>query len=455
MISLSLRQAATVLNAELSPQTAADATFQGASTDTRRLPPGCLYVALRGERFDGHDFIAQAQAAGAAALLVDNTVDSPLPSLRVADTRLALGALAAHWRAQFAIPLLAVTGSNGKTTVKEMLRSICAEAGPVLATQGNLNNDIGLPLTLFELDAEHRHAVIEMGANHPGEIDYLSRLARPDVALITQCAPAHLAGFHSIDGVAAAKGEIFRHLSSRGTAVINQDDAYADFWRADLHPAQSQLSFGFSSQADLRALDLQTDSGGQHFRLHSPEGEILIHLPLLGRHNVQNALAAAACALAGGLNLNQIQTGLSQVKPAPGRLQLKTGTRGLRLIDDTYNANPSSLRAAMQVLSEQQGQRYLVLGDMFELGEDSERFHHEAGRQARALGLNGLYALGENSRAAVEAFGEQAHHCSSQEELITRLQAEIPAQACLLMKGSRGMRMEQVLAALQEAALES
>lgn len=446
MFELALSEAAHALGVEIS---GTDTLVRGCSTDSRNIQPGCIYIALRGERFDGHDFIAQAEQAGAVALMVERPpVDSKLPYIQVADTRLGLGQLAASWRQSFAVPLLAVTGSNGKTTVKEMLRCICAEAGPVLATQGNFNNDIGLPLSLLQLNGEHCHAVIEMGANHAGEIDYLSHLASPNVALITQCAPAHLAGFQSIEGVARAKAEIFKHLSENGIAIINIDDDFADFWVQGLRDNLAHISFGLHANADVYATGIQAHAEGQAFCLHTPEGECDIRLALLGEHNVYNALAAAACALAAGLPLEMIEQGLRKMQPVSGRLNLKPGRAGLRLIDDTYNANPSSLFAAMQVLSVQPGPRWLILGDMRELGEDSISFHRQAGEQAKNLQLDALYAVGRDSQAAVEAFGQAAQHFPSQDALISYLQQQTPQGATLLFKGSRGMRMEQVVAAL-------
>lgn len=425
--------------------------FTACSTDTRRLTAGALYVALRGERFDGHDFIAQAETQGAAALLVDKPIDSPLPSLQVPDTRIALGELARWWRTQWDLPVVAVTGSNGKTTVKEMLASIFRQItqsdDAVLATLGNLNNDIGVPLSLFRLGAEHRYAVIEMGANHSGEIAGLTRMAQPQVALITQCAPAHLEGFNSIEGVAQAKGEIFQGLREDGTAVINQDDHYADYWRS-LNPQRNILSFGVQQGADVFAQNLRMDSLHTRFDLHSPDGHIDIQLALLGQHNVMNALAAAACALACGCQLSAIQAGLQAMQPVKGRLQRFTGIRDSVLIDDTYNANPTSLQAALQVLAQCPAPRCLVIGDMLELGEEAEQYHRQAGINAREAGIERLYTTGSLSRAAAQGFGPGAQHFAQQADLIAYLQVNLIAQAHVLVKGSRGLQMEKVVQAL-------
>ncbi len=449
MIQASLKHLNTALTA--AELRGASITFTRCSTDTRSLEPGALYIALCGERFDGHDFISQAEQQGAAALLVERWVDSALPQVRVPDTRVALGELATGWRSQFDVPVVAITGSNGKTTVKEMLaeifRAACGANSAVLATQGNLNNDIGVPLTLFRLGAEHQYAVIEMGANHPGEIAQLTQMARPHVALITQCAPAHLAGFASIEGVAQAKGEIFQGLQGHNaTAVIHQEETYTEYWRG-LNTQHSILSFGLNT-GDVFARQWHTEEGQQHFMLHSPQGQIPIQLPLLGQHNVTNALAAAACALACGCTLTQIQAGLSQMRAVKGRLQALTGTRDSLLIDDTYNANPTSLQAGLQVLAQCQAPRWLILGDMLELGEASEHYHAQAGQQAQAAGVDTLLATGEYSAATVQAFGHNAQHFAQQADLIRYAQQHLPAHAAVLIKGSRSLHMEKVVQAL-------
>jgi len=427
--------------------------FSSCSTDTRSLVPNALYVALRGERFDGHDFITQAQEQGAAALLVEKTVDSHLPQIQVPDTRIALGELAMWWRLQLDLPIVAVTGSNGKTTVKEMLASIFCQVtqqdNAVLATLGNFNNDIGVPLTLFRLGTEHRYAVIEMGANHLGEIVSLTRMAQPHVALITQCAPAHLEGFNSIEGVAQAKGEIFQGLDDQGIAIINQDDKYAEYWRS-LNPQRKILSFGIKNNTDVFAKNLHMDSLHTRFELHTPAGQIEIQLALLGQHNVMNALAAASCALASGCELSAIQAGLQAMQPVKGRLQRFAGIRDSVLIDDTYNANPTSLQAGLQVLAQCPAPRCLVLGDMLELGEEAEYYHQQAGINAQKVGIECLLATGELSQAAVKGFGKGAQHFTQQEDLIQYLQKYLPAQAHVLFKGSRGLQMENVVQALTQ-----
>jgi len=452
MIELSLTEIAPWLGAEL-PNT--NVTFRGCSTDTRKLLPGSLYVALRGKFFDGHHFVKMAQQQGAVAAIVEHPVESDLPLLQVPNTYHALGKLAQFWRQRFTLPVVAITGSNGKTTTKEILRAILAQQGNVLASQGNFNNDIGVPLTLFNLNADHRYAVIEMGANHAGEIAYLTHLAQPTIAVITQCAPAHLDGFKDLDGVAHAKGEIFTGLPAGGTAVINQDDNYAELWHSQLEILQRQPSmlqietFGLTQPANVTALNIELTGTGSDFMLQTPVGKIPIHLPLLGRHNVMNALAATACALASGCTLEMIQRGLQSISPVKGRLQRTTGPDNSVLIDDTYNANPSSLNAAIAVLKQGSPPYWLVLGDMNELGVQSEEFHRQAGQAARAAGVQRLCATGSMTRYAVAGFGEGAKHFIDHEELLDYLKQELPAGATVLIKGSRGMQMEQIVNALK------
>ncbi len=425
-----------------------DGEFTGVCTDSRAIRPGELFVALRGERFDGHAFATACLRGGAAAAMVEErrmTGDGgPGPWIVVGDTRRALGALAAHWRGRFAIPVVAVTGSNGKTTVKEMLAAILRAAvgneGAVLATQGNLNNDIGLPQTLFRLDAGHRYAVLEMGMNHAGEIAYLTRLARPDVALINNAMPAHLEGLGSVAGVARAKGEIFEGLVDGGTAVINADDAHARLWRQLAAPHRI-VTFGLEQPADVSAsYRLQADCS--EILLRTPQGAAGLRLPAPGLHNVRNALAAAAAAQAMGVPLAMVVAGLQGYSGAGGRLQRKAGHAGCTLLDDTYNANPASVCAAIDVLAASPGRRYLVLGDMGELGAQAVPLHRETGTHARAAGLDGLFTLGELARE----YG--GRHFDTPEALAAALRPHLSADATVLVKGSRFMRMERVVALL-------
>lgn len=452
MIELSLTEVAPALNAVVLGH---DVRFTGCSIDTRQLLPGSLYIALRGQRFDGHDFVHAAQQHGAIALMIDRPVACSVPALRVEDTRKALGALAHFWRQRFQLPLVAITGSNGKTTTKEMLNTILTQQGPVLASQGNFNNEIGVPLTLFELTQQHRYAVIEMGANHAGEIEGLSRMAQPTVAAITQCAPAHLEGFKNIDGVALAKGEIFTHLHAQGTAVINNDDVYAELWSQHIEHTHADQSytlsrFAINHAAEVKATQIALQPHGSTFSLQTPQGSIDIQLPLLGKHNIMNALAASACALACGCSLEHIQQGLGQIQPVTGRLQHCAGIEHSTLLDDSYNANPASLNAALAALTHHTKPHWLILGDMNELGSRSVVFHRQAGRLAREMGVERLWALGTMSRYAVESFGQGAEHFSHHDDLIQALRTQFVPGATLLIKGSRSMQMEKIVRALRQ-----
>jgi UDP-N-acetylmuramoyl-tripeptide--D-alanyl-D-alanine ligase len=443
-IRLRLPQAAAWLAAERS---GADVEFHGVSTDTRTLAPGALFIALRGPRFDGHDYVAEATARGAAALLVEHAVDSALPQLIVRDTRLAMGRLAAAWRLHCNTPLVAITGSNGKTTVKEMTRAIFAQTGTVLATEGNLNNDIGVPLTLLRLTPQHRHAVIEMGANHAGEIAYLSDLAQPDAAVITNAGPAHLAGFGTLEGVARAKGEIYRGLRENGVAVINADDPFADLWRG-MAGTQRQLCFGMMPEAIVSAR-WEAAGCGSRLWLQTPAGETELLLPLPGQHNVMNALAATALALALEVKLDAVRRGLEGMQGVAGRLAQRNAFNGAQLIDDSYNANPASMRAAIDVLAARPAPRVLVVGDMGELGETAAELHRAVGEYARAAGIEALYATGPLSAATAEGFGSGAKYFEDCAALATALHQVLTADMTVLVKGSRSARMERVVEALQ------
>ena len=447
MIQMQLSRAAQYLQV---PYTGQDLEFRGCSTDSRTLEQGALFIALRGENFDGHDYLEQAQESGAVAALVEREPgDSSLPCLRVENTLSAMAKLAAAWRAQYDIPLIAVTGSNGKTTVKEMLAAILSENARVLATQGNFNNEIGVPRTLFNLDEGHEMAVIEMGANHPGEIERLTHIAKPTVALITLCAPSHLEGFGSVEGVAKAKAEIYSGLSADGTAVINADDKYAGFWK-DITSSCRQLTFSLEGPADVSALNTRSDASGCHFTLVVLDKEIDITMNVIGVHNVRNALAAAACCHAIGIPLQQVRSGLARFEAVKGRLQRKQGSRGTCLIDDTYNANPASLEAAMRAAIEIGGACWLILGDMGELGDIAAEAHAEAGELADALGIERLFTFGELSRGASERFGHASMHFENIEQLIEAVREQLEEGVTLLVKGSRSMGMERVVNALEE-----
>ena len=432
-----------------------DVEFTRVETDTRKLTPGCLFVALRGANFDGHAFAAKALEQGAAAVMVEAGAELTVaPALVVKDTRIALGRLAAWHRECMPAKLAAITGSNGKTTVKEMLAAICqAEVGEaaVLATQGNLNNDIGMPLTLLRLTPDHRYAVIEMGMNHPGELSYLTQLARPDVALVNNALRAHLEGLGSVEAVARAKGEIYEGLKEDGVAILNADDAHAGLWR-EMNVGREILGFGFDAQAEVRI----DPAPGDTLRLHTAHGAIEAQLQVPGDHNRRNAAAAAAAALALGIPPVAIARGLSTYAGTKGRLQTHACMMGATLIDDTYNANPDSVLAAVGVLAARPGTRILVLGDMGELGPDAPALHREVGEKAKAAGIDRLFCLGEMSINTVQGYGQgstpnAAMHFERIEELLAEIEQALGPDVTVLVKGSRFMQMERVVKSFQEA----
>ena len=443
---MTLAQAARALGGRLVGN---DAAFTSVGTDTRRVTPGQLFVALIGPRFNGHAFIADAARGGAIGALVSEPCANVLPCIQVDDTRLALGRLAAHWRGEFTRPLIAVTGSNGKTTVKNLIGAMLAaqaEPHPGIVTEGNLNNDIGMPLTLLRLRAEHRFAVIEMGMNHAGEIDYLTRIARPTVALVNNAGAAHLEGLGSIENVAHAKGEIFAGLAADGTAIINADDDYADLWRRLAAPRKI-VTFGLERTADVHARFTPADDGAV-IELSTPAGAITMRSPLLGKHNAANVAAASAASLAAGASLADIQRGLEKLRGISGRLEVKRGLNGARVLDDTYNANPGSLAAGLEVLREARGERVLVLGDMGELGESSLDIHARVGEMARKVGVQRVFAVGKLTEETVKTFGDGAHHFRDQASLIAALAPQLRADMTVLVKGSRMMKMERVVAGI-------
>ncbi|NWG29922.1 MAG: UDP-N-acetylmuramoyl-tripeptide--D-alanyl-D-alanine ligase [Rhodocyclaceae bacterium] len=450
---LTLSATALILNGL---QTGRDVEFTSVGTDSRAITPGMLFVAIEGERFDGHDYVEQALRDGASSALVrrDWAAAHPhLPLVGVDDTRLGLGQLAAHWRSRFHIPLVGITGSNGKTTVKEMCAAILrADFGQhaVLATTGNLNNDIGVPLTLLRLHAPHRAAVIEMGMNHPGEIATLTRLAKPTVALVTNAQRAHLGGLGSLAEIVRAKGEIFEGLDNEGVAVINADDPHADEWRK-MNAGRRIVTFGFAPEATVHGQWRPTALGGE-LELVAPQGEARILLPLPGKHNGRNALAAAAACFAVGVPLAPVVRGLSGYTGTAGRLQRKRGLQGACVIDDSYNANPDSMRAAIDVLAALPGRRIFVMGDMGEVGEAAGQLHSEIGGYAKSQGIDLLFALGEKSAAAVHDFGVGAQHFASVDALVRALRPQLDADTTVLVKGSRFMKMERVVERIVEAA---
>jgi UDP-N-acetylmuramoyl-tripeptide--D-alanyl-D-alanine ligase len=439
MIHMSLRQAAIMLDCN-APQD--ELTFTGITTDSRQVNPGMLFAALPGENFDGHDYIQQAEERGAVAVLVCREVETDLPKLQVEDVLAALGILAGYWRNQCPAKVVGITGSNGKTTVKEMVASILRIIGTVHATEGNFNNELGLPLTLFSLETTHDYAVVEMGASRPGDIAYLTAIAKPDVGVITNIGPAHLQGFITEEGVARAKGEMFAALPEDGAAVINAAEPWVGIWQ-DLNKAQTVYFFAGDGENHIQAHHIESD-----VVVRTPVGEFSLKLPLPGLHNLANALAATAVCLALDVPLAGIKAGLESVKPVPGRLNLVDASSGWTVIDDTYNANPASLYAALQVLADQNGEPWLVLGDMKELGSDSRKMHAELGDAARSLGVRRLFALGDASVATVDAFGDDAVHFNSRDGLIRALREQLKPGVACLVKGSRSMGMEHVVRAI-------
>jgi UDP-N-acetylmuramoyl-tripeptide--D-alanyl-D-alanine ligase len=427
--------------------------FTRVSTDSRTLEPGALFVALRGERFDGHDHAAQAVARGAVALLVDRALDLPVPQVIVADTRRALGLAAAAWRARFDLPLIAVTGSNGKTTVTQMIAAILAAAHGEkrrLATRGNLNNDIGLPLMLFELNGQQRVAVLELGMNHPGEIAYLAQLARPTVAVVNNAQREHQEFMASVEATAIENGAAVDALPADGVAVFPADDGCAPVWRRQAG-TRRVLDFARSGEAMITA-EVGVTADGSRLSIASPAGLIEVALPVPGAHNVHNALAAAAAAIAVGIAPADIAAGLAAFRPVAGRGVRHRLATGALLIDDSYNANTDSVRAAIDLLAALPAPRTLVLGDMGEVGDQGPAFHREVGAYAAVQGIDALLALGEATRDSVAAFGARGRHFAGVEALVEAVRGATAAGGSVLVKGSRFMRMERVVQALTQPA---
>ncbi|MDJ0877827.1 MAG: UDP-N-acetylmuramoyl-tripeptide--D-alanyl-D-alanine ligase [Halieaceae bacterium] len=425
-----------------------DARFWSVSTDSRKAQSGDLFVALRGERFDGHEFLDDVAGKGACGALVDQHVDSKLPQLQVADTELALGRLGALNRDQFKGPLLGITGSSGKTSVKNMLAAILSESAPTLATEGNLNNEIGVPLTLLRLSPEHRFAVIEMGAGKPGDIAYLAGLARPGISLLLNAMPAHLERMGSLQGIAETKGAI---LSGAQVAIYPADSKYTVFWRGLAKGARC-LEFSFDNRATVHASELDIYESGSRFLLHVEGTVFPVELKLPGRHSIANAMAAGAAALAAGASEAQVQAGLAKVMPTGGRLLRRTGREGISVIDDSYNANPGSVKAAIDVLTTMAGRQVLALGTMAELGDAADELHAEIGRYARAAGIDALWGVGPHTAEAARAFGTGGEHFDTREALLIALPEIARAGDVVLVKGSRSAGMEQVVSALMPAS---
>ena len=425
-----------------------DRSFCGVSTDTRTLVDGQLFVALSGPNFDAHEFVGTASQCGAAAAVVTRLVDDSVPQIIVDDTLAALGRLGTAWRDSQSVTVVGITGSNGKTTLKELTAACLQQVAPTLATAGNFNNEIGMPLMLTRIEAGHRFAVLEMGANHAGEIAYLTRLAKPDVVAITNAGAAHLEGFGSIEGVAKAKGEILESAKRPDVAVLNADDHYFEYWCSRVEDTRV-ISFGMDVAADVFASEISAAADGSDFVLNIGDVKLPVSLPLAGKHNVLNACAAAAVATALGIEPGAIKAGLESAAPVEGRLRPRAGKNGTALYDDSYNANPRSVIAAGEFLAQLPGTSWLILGDMKELGDDAALMHREVGAALRRAGVDRLAATGELCREAVEGFGEGASWYADVETLIAAMSAELGDNVNVLVKGSRSMRMERVVQALE------
>ena len=485
-MSLTLSQVSAALCADLLGE---DRTFSQISINTRTVKPGDLFVAIKGENFDAHEFVHQAEEKGACGLVVEHSCDSTLSQIVVEDSRSALGDIASLWSSAFSLPIIAITGSCGKTTVKEMTAAILGHAYKakeqngyehILATRGNLNNDIGVPLTLLRLNNNHEAAVIELGANHIGEIKQLVAMVQPDVAVITNVTPAHIEGFGSIEGIAKAKAEIYTELESCGTAVINADDQFADFWQdycrelnqqygqTEQHGNIKILTFGLDKPADISA-DYKQQRDGIALNIKTPDGNQSVLLKQFGKHSVYNALAATAAAISSGCSLNDVKKGLESFRNVSGRLEQKKGLQGSMIMDDTYNANPGSVRAGIDAvqqiaLQKKDSKTILIFGDMGELGEESKQLHYQLGVDAANMGIKQLFTVGNFSRETCNGFlasirehsnieqqdnsSEAAMHFNNKEELIREIQNKLNQNTVVLVKGSRSMGMEKVVDAL-------
>lgn len=437
MDSVKLSDIATMAEGELHGQ---DAVINGLSTNSRQIENDQIFVALKGAKFDGHDFIDAGFSSRAKALFLHREVKSELPKIMVEDTLSGISKWAHAWRCKLNPYLIAVTGSNGKTTVKQMLTSVFSQAGDTSSTRGNLNNHIGVPLTLLQLNQHNQFAVIEMGANHIGEINHLSHLATPDIAIITNAGPAHLEGFGSIDGVAKGKGEIINGVREGGHIILNADDQYLNFW---CHKAQhlNITTFGFSDTADVRGIIKERNK----LIVSSHAKQLTITLPILGKHNACNALAVVAAAQVAGISDHNIKVGLEGMTQATSRLQIKITHAGAQIIDDTYNANPASLGAAIEVLCTQSDDGWLVLGDMGELGPDEQTIHADMGRLAKSLGVKKLFTLGQLSQYAAQGFGNDGFSFQDHQSLAESISSQLHKDCCVLVKGSRAMQMEKIV----------
>lgn len=427
-----------------------DVEFNAISTDTRSIQPGALFVALKGENFDGHDYIEQAVSKGAVAILASKPVTASVPVLLVKDTTWAYGQIAALYRSQFKIPTIGITGSCGKTSVKSMVTSILEQSAQVLSPVGSYNNEIGLPKTLLELTPEHEYAVLEMGARNSGDIKYLMELVNPSIAVINNVAPVHIETFGDLDGIAAAKGEIYEYLQPHGTAIVNVDDVYAPFWLSKLK-TQNIITFGLERAADITCAYIVEEHHRIKFELVTDIGTIEVILPLLGLHNVKNALAAAAVARALDISLQEIKQGLEKFKPVTRRMEIKTGLNGAKIIDDSYNANPVAMKHAIDVLVKQAGKKIMVIGDMLELGEQAIEKHKLLGRQAKEAGVEVLLGYGDLTKLSIDEFGANAKFYTDKARLISDLSTMLNSGVVVLVKGSNGMRLNEVVNAVVTA----
>lgn len=444
MIALDVAEAARAVGGELRGP---EVEFRGVATDSRNIQGAPLFVAIRGQHHDGHEFAAGAAQAGAAGLLVERWLELEAPQICCPDSLLAVGRLAAHWRSKHQPRVVGITGSNGKTTVKSMLAAIVGTDNAALVNEGNFNNELGLPLTLCRLDSEHKFAILEMGAARPGDIRYLAQIARPQIGVINNAGPAHLEGMGDVAGVARTKGELISELPEDGLAIFNGDDEYAAVWQK-LAGSRRVVRFGLQPANEVTASWAATDDGLE-MTLRSDAGDIEVGLACHGQHNVYNALAAAAAGLALDLSLQQIGEGLARFRPVDGRLQERIMAGGWRLLADTYNANPASVSAGLRVLAGFPGERWLVLGDMRELGPDSDALHFQIGAEARRLGIERLFCLGERTRHTADGFGDLSAHHDDLDQLVSALRAQCNPGVTCLVKGSRGMRMERVVSALE------
>lgn len=425
-----------------------DISFQFVSIDSRTIAPGEAFIAIEGPNFDGHEFVTAAKEKGAVCAIVSRPVDCDIPQLVVKDTRLMLGELARLRRQALTIPVIGITGSCGKTTTKSLVASILQHSAKVLVSQASYNNDFGLPLTILKVDESFEYCVLEMGANHFGEIAYLTRIAKPDVAAITLAAPVHLEGFRDVAGVAEGKGEIFHGMTNQSVAILNADDDFYVYWR-DCIGSAKYVDFAVNKPAAVTARNIRLNALQQGcFDCYIGEQTIEINLPLIGEHHIYNALAAAAICHSLGISLEQIKAGLESAKAEDKRMVLRKGLNNAQIFDDSYNASPVAVEAAIKVLASNPGDKILILGDMGELGDNAEAYHHDIGLKARDLGINHFYAYGDLTRLSVDAFGDGAQHFGDQQALIDHVRPQLTEQSILLVKGSRSMKMENIVSAL-------